>query len=235
MLSGKHITVIIPALNEAGSIAKVISEIPACVDNIIVVDNGSTDRTDIIAKSAGASVIYQHVRGYGAACLAGIRSIRHTDIVGFVDGDYSDFPEDLKSLLEPIAEEKYDLVLGKRHCIDEDDRALLFHQRLGNWVACCLIYILHGTAFGDLGPMRCITWNSLNNLRMEDENFGWTAEMQIKASRLNLRIWECPVRYRSRIGQSKISGTFKGSIYAGYKILYWTLRLSIFNKSIINN
>jgi glycosyltransferase involved in cell wall biosynthesis len=227
MFSGKTIAIIIPALNEAGSIAKVIRDIPGYVDDIVVVDNGSTDQTDVIAREAGARVVYQSVRGYGAACLAGIRSLRNMDIVGFIDGDYSDYPDDLRKLLEPVACGQYDFAMGQRQCVENNADAISFHQKLGNWLACHLIHGLHGFSFMDLGPMRCLTHELLSALQMEDEDFGWTTEMQIKVLRAQARILLTPVRYRKRIGQSKISGTFRGSFLAGYKIIYWTVRLSL--------
>ena len=227
MYSGKKIAIIIPALNEAGSIGQVIREIPDYVDEIVVVDNGSTDQTDLIARNAGARIVYQSVRGYGAACLAGIRSLRNVDVVGFIDGDYSDYPEDLTKLLKPVACGNYDFAMGQRECVDNNINAISLHQKIGNWFACHLIQGLHGFSFVDLGPMRCLTINLLTELQMEDEDFGWTTEMQIKALRARARILLAPVRYRKRIGQSKISGTLKGSLLAGYKILYWTIRLSL--------
>ena len=227
MFSGKRIAIIIPALNEARSITKVIKHIPGYVDEIVVVDNGSTDQTDVMARAAGARVVYQSVRGYGAACLAGIRTLRNVDVVGFVDGDYSDYPDDLRKLLEPVAGGEYDFAMGQRECEDSNIVAIPMHQKLGNWFACHLIHRLHGFSFLDLGPMRCLTKELLLDLRMEDEDFGWTTEMQIKVLRARARILLTPVRYRKRIGQSKISGTFKGSLLAGYKIIYWTVRLSL--------
>ena len=227
MFSGKRIAIIIPALNEARSIKRVIKDIPAYVDEVVVVDNGSSDQTDVIARAAGARVVYQSVRGYGAACLAGIRTLRNVDVVGFIDGDYSDYPEDLCKLLEPVAGGEYDFAMGQRECVDSNMNAIPIHQRLGNWVACHLIHSLHGFSFVDLGPMRCLTKELLFELQMEDEDFGWTTEMQIKVLRARARMLLTPVRYRKRIGQSKISGTFKGSFLAGYKIIYWTVRLSL--------
>jgi glycosyltransferase involved in cell wall biosynthesis len=226
MYCGKTIAIIIPALNEAGSIAKVVRDIPDYVDEIVVVDNGSTDHTDVMARAAGARVVYQSVRGYGAACLAGIRSLKNIDIVGFIDGDYSDYPDDLRKLLEPVACGHYDFAMGQRECVENNADAISFHQMLGNWFACHLIHSLHGFTFMDLGPMRCLTNKLLSELQMEDEDFGWTTEMQIKVLRAQAEILLTPVRYRKRIGQSKISGTFKGSLLAGYKIIYWTVRLS---------
>ena len=225
MRFNKHISIVIPALNECRSIGRVIAEIPSWVDQIIVVDNGSIDGTDKIARSAGASVVYEPVKGYGAACLAGIAHARHSDIIGFIDGDYSDFPEDLAKVVEPVARGDVQLAIGSRQSCQGATQALPFHQKAGNWFACCLIHLLHGRKFADLGPMRCIDRKALGQLNMTDRNYGWTTEMQLKSCHLDINILEVPVRYRQRIGQSKISGTIKGSILAGYKILYWTVKL----------
>ena len=225
MINGRHISVIIPALNEESSIARVIGDLPESVDNVLVVDNGSNDRTAERARLAGARVISEPQRGYGAACLAGIREARNSQVLAFIDGDYSDYPQDLEGLLEPLAHGHCDLAMGCRQ-VDSPDSGLSVHQDLGNRLACTLIRWLHGYHYMDLGPMRCVSRSFLESLDMQDRDFGWTAEMQIRACRAGGRILQIPVRYRSRIGQSKISGTLRGSIMAGYKILYWTLRLS---------
>ncbi len=223
MIFGKHISVIIPALNESESIGRVIAEIPDGIDRIVVVDNGSIDGTDVIAMDLGAEVIYEPNRGYGAACMTGIKAVLGSDVIAFIDGDYSDFPDQLISVINPVASGSYDLAIG---CRDGNNNVQLpLHQRLGNWMACCVIQLLHGCQFSDLGPMRCISRELLLALNMSDANYGWTTEMQLKAAIARAKIVQVPVSYRMRIGQSKISGTLKGSIMAGYKIFYWVIRL----------
>lgn len=232
MIAGQHIMVIIPALNESESIGRVIADIPDVVDHVIVVDNGSDDNTDLIARSCGATVVYEKNKGYGAACLAGIQAaeqddrdnLTRADLIAFIDGDYSDYPEDLLSVIEPVAHGQYPFAIGCRQNT-ATNHVLPFHQRWGNWLACCFIRLLHGYAFNDLGPMRCIRSELLARLQMSDTNYGWTTEMQLKASMLGASVLQVPVRYRQRIGKSKISGTVSGSLMAGYKILYWTIRL----------
>jgi glycosyltransferase involved in cell wall biosynthesis len=220
-----RITVIIPALNEAASIGRVIRDIPQSrVSEIIVVDNGSTDGTAEIARQAGARVVYESHRGYGAACLAGIAAAENPDIIVFLDGDYSDYPEELTLLLSPIIHAEADLVIGSRMA-GTDARCVLPPQAYwGNRLATFLLRILYSFKFTDLGPFRAIRAQSLKALGMCDRDFGWTIEMQIKAVRHGLRIQEMPVRYRHRIGTSKISGTLGGSIMAGWKILYTIFR-----------
>ncbi len=225
MINGQHISVIIPVLNEELSITSVIRDIPKQVDRILVVDNGSADKTREKSLAAGAEVIHEIRKGYGSACLAGIEKAGSTDIIAFVDGDYSDYPEDLESVIKPVAEGCSDLVIGCREFLSEGKLVIPRHQMWGNRISCFLINLIHGASYRDLGPMRAIHRSSLAKLSMQDTNYGWTAEMQIKAFRIGLQVQEIPVRYRRRTGQSKISGTVKGSIMAGYKILYWTLRL----------
>ncbi len=225
MIADKHITLIIPALNEANSVGRVIADIPDIIDHIIVVDNGSDDDTDLVARSFGATVVYEKKRGYGAACLAGIEAAGQTDLIAFIDGDYSDYPEDLLSLVEAVADGRYAFAIGCRQNTASNYADLPLHQRWGNWLACCFIHLLHGYVFNDLGPMRCLTMKLLARLQMSDTNYGWTTEMQLKAAILGVSVLQVPVRYRRRVGKSKISGTLKGSIMAGYKILYWTIRL----------
>ena len=234
MIADKHITVIIPALNESESIGRVITDIPDVVDHVIVVDNGSDDNTDMIARSFGATVVYEKNKGYGAACLAGIRSVGQTDLIAFIDGDYSDYPEDLIDVVQPVADGRYQFAIGCRqntasNYADSPHTDLPWHQRWGNWLACCFIDLLHGYKFSDLGPMRCISLKLLTRLQMSDANYGWTTEMQLKASILGVSVLQVPVRYRQRIGKSKISGTVRGSIMAGYKIFYWIIRLFLHN------
>ena len=227
MLNNRYITVIIPVLNEEQSIGRVIRDVPDCVDRIVVVDNGSSDSSQTIALDAGAEVVNEPDTGYGRACQTGIQAAGKTDILAFLDGDYSDYPEDMVSLLEPLASGHCDITIGCRIA----EAVLPRHQEWGNWLACQLIWLLHGVRYQDLGPMRCVSRVCLERLQMQDNSYGWTAEMQIRAARARLRILQVPVRYRPRIGHSKISGTLKGSLMAGYKILFWTLWLALFRKS----
>lgn len=219
MRNEKKICVIIPALNEENAIGDVIRDLPDFVDQIIVADNGSKDDTAPIAAKFGAQVVYEIQPGYGAACLKGMSAVRDADIICFLDGDYSDFPEDLPRLVDPIVEDKADFVLGSRSRGQVERGALTVPQRLGNWLACFLMRLIWGTSYTDLGPFRAIDVNLLEALSMQDRNFGWTIEMQIKAHCEGARIMEVPVRYRQRIGVSKISGTISGTFKAGYKIL----------------
>ena len=220
------ISVIIPALNEMASIGLVIGEIPRdLASEIIVVDNGSTDATAEVARQAGARIVTEPHRGYGAACLAGISAARGPDIIAFLDGDYSDYPEELRLLVQPILAGAADIVIGSRMA-GADARQILPPQAYwGNRLATFLLRFLYGYYFTDLGPFRAIRAESLKQLAMADRNFGWTIEMQIKAVQRGLRIREIPIHYRQRIGKSKISGTVSGSIRAGWKILYTIFRL----------
>lgn len=213
-------SVIIPALNEEEALPHVLRALPReHVREVIVVDNGSTDRTADVARSSGARVERERRRGYGAACLKGISSLSETRIVVFLDGDYSDFPEDLPKLIDPILEDRADLVLGSR-----ERGALLPQQWIGGRVAALLLGILFRARYADLGPFRAIRRDALERLKMSDRTYGWTVEMQVKASKLGLRVLEVPVRYRKRIGKSKISGTFSGVIGAGWKIFFTILK-----------
>lgn len=224
------IDIIIPAYNEEHSISRVIKDIPTeLVREIIVCNNNSSDKTAEYAINAGAKVILQTYKGYGAACMTGIKYISgkplddHPDIVVFMDADYSDFPQELPVLVEPI-ERGHDLVIGSRILGFAQNGSLTPQQRFGNWIATTLIRIIYGFQFTDLGPFRAIRWNKLLELNMQDRDFGWTAEMQIKAIKHKLKCIEIPVSYRKRIGKSKISGTMKGTIQAGYKILWTVLK-----------
>lgn len=213
----------IPVLNERESIAAVLRAIPPNLpQEIIVIDNGSTDGTGEIAGSHGARVVHEPRRGYGRACLKGIEQLSDPDVVVFLDGDFSDHPEEMPQLIDPIVRNEADLVIGSRRLGKSEKDALPSHARFGNALAGTLIYWFFRYRFTDLGPFRAIRYTSLKSLGMQDRNFGWTVEMQIKAIRKGLRIFEVPVSYRKRIGTSKISGTFLGSIKAGTKII-WTI------------
>ena len=216
------IAVVIPACDEEEAIGKVLQDIPDIAQQIIVVDNGSSDRTAKVARRLGACVVGEPRRGYGQACLAGMAQLDGPDIVVFLDGDYSDYPEDMLALVRPLVAGRADIVIGSRVLGQREKGALLPQARFGNWLATCLIRLLFGVAFTDLGPFRALRYDALMRLEMQDRNFGWTAEMQVKAARLGLRSAEVPVRYRRRIGTSKITGTLSGTLRAGYKIL-WTI------------
>jgi glycosyltransferase involved in cell wall biosynthesis len=225
------VAVIIPALNEEAALPRVLSELPG-VGRVIVVDNGSTDRTALVAAEGGATVVSEAQRGYGSACLAGIAALDQTvasgqeppNVVVFLDADCSDDPALLPRLVEPILAGTADFVLGSRVLGEREPGAMPAHSLLGNRLACMLLRVLFGMRYTDLGPFRAVRWTSLQSLEMIDRNFGWTVEMQIKAARRGLKTLEIPVPYRRRIGQSKISGTVWGSIRAGYKILYLIAR-----------
>ncbi len=226
---------IIPAINEALSIGKVIDAVPDWVDEIIVADNGSTDGTADVALKAGATVVFEPRRGYGSACLAAIESLSLTDIVVFLDGDYSDFPEEMNLLVDPILENKVDMVIGSRVRGQREKGALAPQARFGNMLACLLMRIFWKVTYTDLGPFRAIRYQALKSLRMMDRNYGWTVEMQIRAAQVGLRCLEVPVRYRQRIGQSKVTGTVKGVFFAGYKILYTILAAQLRANLILDN
>ena len=218
------IRVIIPALNEEKSIAKVINEIPEkLVKEIIVCDNNSTDKTSEEAKKAGATVLLEKEKGYGASCLKGIKYINNleekTDIVVFLDGDYSDYPEEMYQLVAPIQNDEADMVIGSRALGIKEKGSLTPKQVFGNWLATKMLKAFYGVHFTDLGPFRAIKLDTLNLLNMQDRNYGWTVEMQIKAAKQKIRSIEVPVSYRQRIGFSKVSGTVKGTFMAGYKII----------------
>ena len=219
MASG--ISVIIPAFNEEKSIGHVLDDLPqGKLNEIIVVNNACTDNTADVAKSHGARVIEETRRGYGSACLKGISELNDPNIVVFIDGDYSDYPEELEKLVEPIKAGEADFVIGSRMILPDSRAVLLPQARYGNQLATFLIRLFYGHRFTDLGPFRAIRYNSLKEIGMVDTNFGWTVEMQVKAVKHGLRIVEIPVRYRKRIGASKITGTVSGTFKAGMKILY---------------
>jgi glycosyltransferase involved in cell wall biosynthesis len=219
-----HITVVIPAVDEEEAIGLVLREIPKVVTEIIVVDNGSRDRTAAVARSAGARVILEPRRGYGQACLAGIAQAPGADVFVFLDGDHSDYPAQIVDVLGPILEGQADLVIGSRQLGRREPGAHPFHAVLGTRVCVGLMNLLIGTRATDLGPFRAITAAGLRRLDMQDRNFGWTVEMQVKAARAGLRVCEVPVDYRPRIGRSKVSGTVSGTVRAGAKILGTILR-----------
>jgi glycosyltransferase involved in cell wall biosynthesis len=216
------ISVIIPALNEEESIGQVLNDIPGeIVEEVIVVDNGSSDNTVTVAQSLGASVVLEPLKGYGAACLRGISMLKQdTDIVVFIDAYYSDYPQDLHTVVKPIINDNAEMVIGSRMSGDREKGALLPQAIFGNKLATFLIRLFWGFRYTDLGPFRAIKYRDLLALNMLDKNFGWTVEMQIKALKKGLRIMEVPVRYRKRIGKSKITGTFSGTVRAGVKIIY---------------
>lgn len=232
MLAKPIVDVIIPARNEEAAIGKVIREIPKdLVRDIVVCDNNSSDKTTEEALQAGATVIQQSKPGYGNACLRAIDHIKqkpaslHPDIIVFLDGDYSDYPEEMNSLIHPILSGK-DLVIGSRIKGIRHIGSMTTPQVFGNWLATSLIRYFYGQRFTDLGPFRAIRWNKLLELNMQDRDFGWTVEMQVKALKHNLHCVEVPVSYRKRLGKSKISGTVKGSVRAGHKII-WTILKSL--------
>ncbi|OWP63257.1 UDP-glucose--dolichyl-phosphate glucosyltransferase [Hymenobacter amundsenii] len=223
------IDIIIPAFNEERSIASVLAEIPAeLVREVIVVDNNSSDQTGAVAAAAGATVLREPRPGYGHACLAGMAhcfarpAAEQADIIVFLDGDYSDYPADMTALVQPIVRGEADLVIGSRALGEREAGSMLPQQIYGNWLATTLLRWFYGARFTDLGPFRAIRREALQRIGMRDTTYGWTVEMQLKAAKLKLRSVEVPVRYRRRIGVSKVSGTVKGTLGAGYKIL-WTI------------
>ena len=216
-----RISIIIPAYNEESSIGLVLDALPQeKLHEIIVVDNGSTDATARVAQEHGARVVKEPRKGYGSACLKGIDELDAPDIVVFIDGDFSDFPEEIVLLISPIETGEKDFVLGSRMILPKSQLALLPQARYGNRLAVFLIKLFFKHEFTDLGPFRAIRYSSLMSIGMKDIDFGWTVEMQIKAVRNGLRIQEVPVNYRKRIGISKISGTVLGTFRAGTKIIY---------------
>ncbi len=224
-----RILVIIPALNEEMSIGKVIADIPHdLVSEVVVTDNGSTDRTADVAVDAGATVLREERRGYGYACMKGIlyalskSDSEKPEIVVFLDGDYSDYPEEMPLLVKPIIEDGFDIIIGSRATGERERGSLLPQALFGNALAATLIKWLYGVGFTDLGPFRAIRFDKLQGLGMSDMTYGWTVEMQIKAAKQGLRCGEVPVSYRKRIGVSKVTGTLGGTVRAGYRIL-WTI------------
>lgn len=234
------VAVIIPALNEEQSIGIVIDSVRDVVDHMIVVDNGSSDRTAEIARLHGATVVYEPQRGYGAACLRGIEALRespgprpgasinrHSSFVLFLDADASDHPDDARAIIRVMQTTDVEMCLGSRTTGLADAGSLTPQQRFGNWLSTRLISLIWGVHYTDLGPLRAVRWDVLERLEMQDRTWGWTVEMQIKIAMHGISFLEIPVRYRRRIGQSKISGTVVGSVRAGYKILTTIARFAL--------
>ncbi|WP_430928034.1 glycosyltransferase family 2 protein [Polaribacter marinivivus] len=224
------IKVIIPAYNEQDSIAHVINDIPKIVDEVIVISNNSTDKTELNAKNAGATVLKETKKGYGYACLKGLDYISKQkikpDIIVFLDGDYSDYPEQLTEIVDPIINKDIDFVVGARVEKLRESGSMTPQQVFGNWLATFLMKLFFGAKFSDLGPFRAIKYDKLLALEMEDKTYGWTVEMQLKVLKQKMTYKEIPVKYRNRIGVSKVSGTVKGTIFAGIKILSWIFKYS---------
>jgi len=230
-MKNPRIKVIIPAFNEADSIGLVIQDIPDLVEEVIVVSNNSTDQTEENARKAGASVLTETRKGYGNACLKGMDYVaaqqEKPDIIVFLDGDYSDYPEQLSAIIQPILQENIDFVIGARVDRLREEGSMTFPQIFGNWLATRLMRLFFGAKFTDLGPFRAIKYEKLLALNMEDKTYGWTVEMQLKAIKQKLSYVEVPVNYRNRIGVSKVSGTLKGAVMAGVKILGWIFKYSL--------
>lgn len=224
------VAVIIPAFNEEASISHVLADIPDWTSTVIVVSNGSTDHTERNAGNAGAVVLKEDRKGYGYACLKGMEYLRELhlppDVVVFLDGDYSDHPEQLPELLEPICKGEADFVIGARVPELREPGSMTPQQVFGNRLATVLMRIMFNSRFTDLGPFRAIRYQTLLSLNMEDKTYGWTVEMQLKALKKKVPYTEVPMRYRNRIGTSKVSGTLKGTIMAGIKILGWIFTYS---------
>lgn len=226
------IDVLIPAWNEEKALPFVLADIPKdLVRYIVVCDNGSTDQTAAAARKGGAIVVSQPERGYGNACLAGIRylqalpSSEQPSVVVFLDGDYSDYPEEMPRVVAPVLRGEKDMVIGSRRLGGMQPGAMTLPQQFGNWLAPAMIRWIWGYRFSDLGPFRAIRWEKLLAMNMQDRNFGWTVEMQVKAAKMKMACGEVPVRYRKRVaGQSKVSGTVKGTILAGWKIIATILK-----------
>jgi glycosyltransferase involved in cell wall biosynthesis len=224
-----EIVVIIPALNEERAIGKVLAHIPSNIaSEVVVVDNNSSDATAKVARNFGATVVHESRKGYGFACLKGIEYVmsrpQKTDVVVFLDADFSDYPEEMANLIQPIIQQDYDMVIGSRSLGKRQKGAMPWHQVLGNRLATILVNSLYGVHYTDLGPFRAIKFDNLLKLDMKEHRYGWTAEMQAKAAKQRLRCFEVPVKYRARIGTSKISGTAKGTLCAGYSILTTLLK-----------
>ncbi|MGK0412301.1 MAG: glycosyltransferase involved in cell wall biosynthesis [Polaribacter sp.] len=224
------IKVIIPAYNEQDSIENVIKDIPEIVDEIIVINNNSTDATEMNAKNAGATVLSENKKGYGYACIKGMDYISKQktkpSVIVFLDGDYSDYPEQLTEIIAPILQDNINFVVGARVKELRENGSMTPQQVFGNWLATKLMKLLFNAKFSDLGPFRAIKYDQLLALNMQDKTYGWTVEMQLKVLKQKISYVEIPVKYRNRIGVSKVSGTVKGSIFAGIKILGWIFKYS---------
>jgi len=223
-MKSKNIVVIIPAYNEENSVGKVVKDIPkSLVSNIIVVNNNSNDLTKVNAHDAGAIVVDEPIQGYGNACLKGMSFVSEMktkpDIIVFIDADYSDYPEEIVQLVKPILDENFDMVIGSRALGKRERGSMTPQQIFGNWLATSLLKHFYKVSYTDLGPFRAIKYQKLLDLNMIDKTYGWTVEMQLKAAKQKFKITEVPVTYRVRIGHSKVSGTVKGTIMAGYKII----------------
>jgi glycosyltransferase involved in cell wall biosynthesis len=222
------IKVIIPAYNEERAIGHVIKDIPSSVSEVIVISNNSTDNTIQVAKNAGATVLSENRKGYGYACLKGLEYIAQLetkpDIVVFLDGDYSDYPQDLTQIIAPILDDNIDFVVGARVAHLREKHSMTPQQVFGNWLATTLMKSFFNATFTDLGPFRAIKYEKLVALNMEDKTYGWTVEMQLKVLKQKMTYVEIPVRYKNRIGISKVSGTVKGSVMAGIKIIGWIFK-----------
>jgi len=223
-----NIKVIIPAYNEEASIGLVVKEIPEIVSEIIVVSNNSADNTIEVAKKAGATVLSENRKGYGYACLKGLEYISNQetkpDIIVFLDGDYSDYPEELTNLIEPILKDNTDFVIGARFSGFREKKSMTPQQIFGNWLATFLMKLFFNAKFTDLGPFRAIKYDKLLALDMQDKTYGWTVEMQLKVLKQKMSYVEIPVHYKTRIGVSKVSGTVKGTVMAGIKIIGWIFK-----------
>jgi glycosyltransferase involved in cell wall biosynthesis len=224
MINKQNIVVIIPAFNEENSVGKVIADIPKdIVSEVIVVNNNSNDLTSLNAFNAGATVVDEPNQGYGNACLKGLAYLKELknkpDIVIFLDADYSDYPEEIAQLIAPILNQDYDMVIGSRALGNRESGSMMPQQIFGNWLATTLLNFFYKVNYTDLGPFRAIKYDKLLEIDMVDRNYGWTVEMQLKAAKLKFKTMEVPVKYRVRIGHSKVSGTIKGTIGAGYKII----------------
>lgn len=224
-MTNPKVVVLIPAFNEENAVGKVVADIPKhLVDEIVVINNNSTDKTSEAAEKEGATVLFEATKGYGNACLKGIDYLLKnrdatTDIVAFIDADYSDYPEDIEKLIEPILAKRAKMVIGSRALGNRENGSMTVPQVFGNWLATTLIKLIYGAKFTDLGPFRTIEYQALKDLNMQDRTYGWTVEMQVKAVKNKLPFEEVAVDYRNRIGFSKISGTVKGTVLAGYKII----------------
>jgi glycosyltransferase involved in cell wall biosynthesis len=227
-----RVGVIIPVRNEAGALPNVLGAIPSWITTVIVADNSSIDGSPEVARRFGATVIDEPRRGYGRACLSALAAMPPVDIIVFIDGDASDDPTEMADLVRPIVEGRADFVLGSRTMGERERGSLTPQQVFGNWLACTLVRWIWGVRFTDLGPFRAIRRTSLDAMQMRDENYGWTIEMQVRAAQMQLRCLEVPARYRRRIGVSKVSGTVRGVIGAGTKILYIIVREALRDPSL---